>query len=57
MSYSESESDFNFSINSASNFAPVFSESIAEFEPECDFSSVFMNLEIHIFFTLDLHSK
>ena len=44
MSYSESEPDSNFAINSASNF-DFFSES----ESESDFSSVFMNLDICMF--------
>ena len=40
MFYSESlsEPDFNFAINSASNFDPTFSESKSE--SESDFSSV-----------------
>ena len=43
MTYSESESDFSFAINSASDF-----DSTSEFgsEFESDFSSVFMNLDI-----------
>ena len=52
MFYSESlsEPDFNFAINSASKFAPAFSESKSKSdESESDFSSVFMNLEICIF--------
>ena len=50
MSYSESEPDFNFAINSLSNFDPSFSESKPECdESESDFSSVFMNLDICIF--------
>ena len=58
MSYSESEPDFNFVINSASNFDPIFSESKSESDDsESDFSSVFMNLDICIFFTLYLHSS
>ena len=51
MTYSESESDFNFANNSASDFG---SASISDSESETDFSSVFMNLDI--FFTLYLHS-
>ena len=53
MFYSESfsESDFNFAINSLSNFDPTFSES------KSGFSSVFMNLDICNFFTLYLHSS
>ena len=59
MSYSESESDFNFVINSASHFAPTFSESNyeSESEPKSDFSSMVMNLDICIFFTLYLQSS
>ena len=54
--YLESEPDSNFAINSASNF-DSFSESNSESESEPDFSSVFMNLDICIFFTLYLHSS
>ena len=43
MTYSESESDFSFAINSALDFDPAS-------ESESDFSSVFMNLDICIFF-------
>ena len=53
MSYSESRPDSNFAINLASNFYPVFSES----KSESDFTSVFMNLDIYIFFVLYLHSS
>ena len=58
MFYSESESDFfNFAINSLSNFDPTFSEYKSESDnSEYDFSSVFVNLDIYIFFTLYLHS-
>ena len=50
MFYSESESDSNFAINSASNFAPIFSESKSEYDDsESDFSLVFMNLDICVF--------
>ena len=52
MSYSESDSDFNFAINSVSHFDSAF-----ESESESDFSSVFMNLDICIFFILYLHSS
>ena len=52
MSYSESEADSNFAINSASNFDSS-SESNSESEP--DFSSLFMNLDICVFSTLYLH--
>ena len=59
MFYSESKPDFsNFAINSLSNFDPTFSESKSESDDsESDFSSVFMNLDICIFFTLYLHSS
>ena len=59
MSYSESEPAFsNFAINSLSTFAPIFSESKSESDDsESDFSSVFMNLDICVFFTLYLHSS
>ena len=59
MSHSESESDCsNFAINSASNFVPIFykSGSISD-DSESDFSSVFINFEICILFTLYLHSS
>ena len=54
MTYSESESDFSFAINSVSDFDPT---SNSESESESDFSSVFMNLDICIFFILYLHSS
>ena len=54
MFYSESESDFNFAINSVSDF---HSASESNSESESDFSSVFMNLDICIFFILYLHSS
>ena len=54
MSYSESGPDSNFAINSASNFG-CSSESNSQ--SESDFSSVFMNLDIRLFFTLYLHSS
>ena len=47
MTYSESEPDSNFAINSASNFD--YSSSESNSESESDFSSVFMNLDICIF--------
>ena len=47
MSYSESELDSNFAINSVSS----------ETDSEFDFSSAFMNLDIGFFFTLYLHSS
>ena len=55
MSYSESEPDSNFAINSASNFD--YSSSESNSESESDFSSVFMNLDICVFFILYLHSS
>ena len=54
MTYSESESDFNFVINSASDFAST-SQSGSEFES--DISSAFINLDIGIFFMLYLDSS
>ena len=48
MSYSESESDFSFAINSVLDFDSN-SESGSESKSESDFSSVFMNLDICIF--------
>ena len=54
MTYSQPESDFNFATNSASDYDSA-SESGSEYES--DFSSVFMNLDICIFFTLYLHSS
>ena len=58
ISYSESEPDFNFVINSASNFDPIFSESKSESDySESDFNSIFMNLDICVFLTLCLHSS
>ena len=56
-SFSESELDFNFVINSASNFVLTFSESKSESESQSGFRSVFINLDIFIFFTLYLHSS
>ena len=52
MSYSESGPDSNFAINSESNF-----DSSSESNSESDFSLVFINLEICIFFSLYLHSS
>ena len=52
MSYSESELDSNFAINSVSDF-----DSAPESDSESDSSSAFMNLDICIFFTLYLHSS
>ena len=54
MTYSESESEFNFVINSASDFDYI-SESGSE--SESDLSSVFINLDICIFFALYLRSS
>ena len=51
-SYSESEPDSNSVIKSLS----TFSESESD-DAESDFNSVFMNLNICIFFTLYLHSS
>ena len=47
MPYSESESDFSFAINSVSDF-----DFASKSGSESDFSSVFMNLDICIFFIL-----
>ena len=59
MSYSELEPDFsNFVINSLSIFTPIFSDSKSyesESDTESDFNSVFINLDIFIFFGLYLH--
>ena len=56
MFYSESEPDFsNFTINSLSNIDPALSKSKSE--SESDFNSVFMNLDICVFFILQLHSS
>ena len=56
MFYSESlsEPDFsNFAINSLWTLAPTFSDSKSEFDDsESDFNSVFMNLDLCIFFHL-----
>ena len=52
ISYSESEPDSSFNINMLSTFDPTFSESKSKSEsddPESDFSSVFINLDICIF--------
>ena len=57
-SESESESDFSFAINSVSDFDSASeSDSNSESESESDFSSVFMNLDICVFFILYLHSS
>ena len=55
-SFSESELDFNFVINSALNFVPTFSEYKSQSQSQSGFRSVFINLDIFIFFTLYLHS-
>ena len=47
MTYSKSESDFSFVINSVSDFDST-SESSSESKSESDFISVFMNLDICI---------
>ena len=58
MFYSESKPDFNFVINSESNFDHIFSESRSESDDsESDFNSMFMNLDICVFLTLCLHSS
>ena len=50
MSYSESEPDSYFVINSLSTLAPIFSDSKSESDDsESDFNSVFMNLDICVF--------
>ena len=50
MTYSESESDFSFAINSVSDFDSTSeSDYNSEFKSESDFSSAFMNLDICIF--------
>ena len=55
--YSESRPDSNFAISLASNFDSS-SESYSESaDSESDFISVFMNLDICIFFILYLHSS
>ena len=51
MSYSESEPDYSFVINSLSFFFESESD-----DSESDFNSVFINLDICIFSTLYLHS-
>ena len=57
MTYAESERDSNFAINSVSDFHSV-SESDSGSESESDSSSVFMNLDICIFFfILYFHSS
>ena len=50
MSYSESELDSNFAINSVSDF-----DSASEADSEFDSSSALMSLDIRISLTLYLH--
>ena len=50
MSFSEPETGSNFAINLLS----TFSESESD-DSESDFDSVFMNLDIFLFFSLYLH--
>ena len=52
MTYSDSDSDFNFATNSASDFD---STSESGSESQSDFSSVFMNLDI-VFFSLYIYT-
>ena len=54
MTYSESELDSNFATNSILDFDPA---SESDSESESDFSSVFMNQDICIFFILFLDSS
>ena len=54
MSYSELELNFS---NSLSTFVAIFSESKSEFDSESNLNSVFMNLDICVFFTLYLQSS
>ena len=54
MSYSESEPDSSFAINSVSDFN---SASESDSESESDSSSALMNLDTCIFFILYLHSS
>ena len=54
MSYSESDLDSNFTINSVSNFDTA---SESDSDSESDSSLALMNLEVCIFFILDLHSS
>ena len=56
MTYSESESDFSFAINSVSVFDSAF-ESDSNSESESHFKLAVMNLDICIFFTLYLDSS
>ena len=54
MTHSESELDSNFATNSVLDFDPA---SESDSESESDFSSVFMNQGICVFFILFLHSS
>ena len=56
MTYTESESDFSFAINPVLDFDSA-SECNSNSESESDFSSVFMNLGICVFFILYLYSS
>ena len=56
MTYSDLELDFNFAINSASDFDST-SESGSESDSESDINPVFMNLGLCGFFTLYFHSS
>ena len=56
MTYTESESDYNFAINLVSDFDSA-SESGSDSKSEFDFSSVFMNQDICIFFMIHLNSS
>ena len=57
MTYSESGPDCNFAIHSASKFDSFDSTSKSDSESQSDFSSVFMNLYICIFFYLYIDSS
>ena len=50
MSYSESGPDSNFAINSLTNFDSFSGSNSESDDSESDFSSVFMNQDICIFF-------
>ena len=55
--HSESEPDFsNFAINSLSSKSKSISESTSD-DSESDFTSIFRNLGIFVFFILYLHSS
>ena len=56
MTYSESESDFSFAINSLSDFDSA-SEFDSGYDSDSDFSLAFMNLDICISFIVYLHSS